>query len=91
MPADVNEHAVLIELDAPKAQDVVRAAVERGAAPYPVGGESRYEMVPLFYRLASTFVRAQPEVVDSMFRINPHRAGPTTVQTLLKGALAEVF
>jgi Cys/Met metabolism PLP-dependent enzyme len=88
---DVNERAVVIELNEPRARDVVAAAQQSGAAPYPVGGESRYELLPLFYRLASAFVRAQPEVLDWYFRINPHRAGAETALRILRRALEKHF
>lgn len=89
--ADVNERAVLIEVQEPRAQEVVHAAWKHGAAPYPVGGESYFELVPLFYRLASTFVKSEPSFYDWAFRINPHRAGPNTVLRILKKALGDVF
>jgi hypothetical protein len=88
---DVNERAAVIELVEPRARDVVVSAQQSGAAPFPVGGESRYELVPLFYRLASTFVRAQPEVEDWYLRINPHRAGAETALRILREALEKHF
>lgn len=86
-PADVNERSVLIRLREPVARDVVKAAVELGAAPYPVGGESRYEIAPLFYRLASTFVADDPTLIDTSFRVNPNRASAPHVVDLLERSL----
>lgn len=88
---DVNERAVVVKLVEPRAREVVASAQQSGAAPFPVGGESKYEVVPLFYRLASTFVRAQPEVHDWYFRINPHRAGAETALRILRDALEKHF
>ena len=86
-PADVNERSVLIRLKEPVAQQIVKAAVELGAAPYPVGGESKYELAPLFYRLASTFIADDPSLTETAFRINPNRSSASHVVDLLERSL----
>ncbi|WP_372506350.1 hypothetical protein [Actinomadura madurae] len=80
---------MLVRLDAPVARRVIEAAARLGAAPYPVGANSRYEIAPLFYRLSGTFLAGTPELADWTIRINPMRAGADLVLTILADALRE--
>lgn len=50
---------LLVELDQNIAGQVLAEAKKLGAAPYPVGAESKYELAPMFYRVSGTF-RAGP-------------------------------
>ena len=45
-----------------QAEAVLKEAEKLGAAPNPVGAESKYEMVPMFYRVSGTFRKADPDV-----------------------------
>jgi hypothetical protein len=81
---------VLVRLDRPVAGQVIEAAGRHGAAPYPVGANSRYEIAPLFYRLSETFLAEAPELVEWTIRINPMRAGADLVLAILTRALEEV-
>ncbi|WP_021597849.1 aminotransferase class V-fold PLP-dependent enzyme [Actinomadura welshii] len=87
--ANAQDRCVLVRLDAPVARRVIEAAARLGAAPYPVGANSRYEIAPLFYRLSGTFLAGTPELADWTIRINPMRAGADLVLTILAEALRE--
>jgi hypothetical protein len=67
---------------------VLEEAQKRGALPYPVGAESRYEIPPLFYRLSGTFRAANPELEHTAIRINPNRSGEETVMRILQESCA---
>jgi hypothetical protein len=87
--ANAQSRVVIVELDKPVAPAVLERAAALGAAPYPVGAESRYEIAPLFYRVSGTFLRSDPSLGARMIRINPMRAGAETVVSILRRALAE--
>lgn len=88
--ANAQSRVVLVELIQPVAKQVLKEAEKRGAAPYPVGAESRYEIAAMFYRVSGTFLAANPDFEDTMIRINPMRAGADTVIRVLKEALEAV-
>jgi hypothetical protein len=85
--ANVQDLCVIALLDAPVADEVRARAAEHGAAPYPVGSNSRYEMAPMVYRLSSSTLEAQPELRAWTLRINPMRAGADLVVDILRRAL----
>ena len=66
-------------------------APSHGAAPHPVGCESRYEFVPMFYRISATFRAKDPTWQRRMIRINVMRSGPDTVIRILRELLDEVY
>lgn len=78
---------IVIALRVPMARAVLQEAWANGGAPYPVGEESRYEVMPLFYRLGSSFLAADPILEAYTLRINPMKAGPEFVRDLLRSAL----
>lgn len=80
---------VLVEFYEPCAAQVLRFAPKYGAAPHPVGCESRYEFAPLFYRISGTFRSQDATLEKRMIRINPLRAGSETVLQILRAALDE--
>lgn len=86
--ANSESKAVIVELDADLAEAVLGAAPALGAAPHPVGCESRYEFVPMFYRISGTFRAKDPAWEKRMIRINVMRAGPDTVLRILAQAIA---
>ena len=88
--ANAQSRVVLVELNQPVAKQVLKEAEKLGAAPYPVGAESRYEIAAMFYRVSGTFLAANPDFEDTMIRINPMRAGADTVIRVLKEALEAV-
>jgi hypothetical protein len=84
------ERSALIELEEASAQDVITEAVKHGAAPYPVGAQSRYEISPMVYRLSRAMCEDDPELARRMIRVTPFRAGEESVIDILKRTLAAV-
>ncbi len=85
--ANAQSRVVLVEFDEPIAKGVLVEAEKLGAAPYPVGAESKYEIAAMFYRVSGTFLAANPDFESTMIRINPMRAGADTVLRVLKEAM----
>lgn len=85
--ANVQDRCVLVRLRAPVARQLPAVAARFGAAPYPVGSASRYEIAPLFYRMSSSALADAPGLADHTVRINPMRAGADLVVTILRRAL----
>ena len=69
---------------------MLKEAQKLGAAPNPVGAESKYEMVPMFYRVSGTFRKADPTLEQRMIRINPMRAGADTILDIIKKSVERV-
>jgi cystathionine beta-lyase family protein involved in aluminum resistance len=80
---------VIVELKEPIAQKIIQIAAKFGAATYPVGAESRYELIPMIYRVSGSFLEICPELRDYGLRINPMKASASTVIRILKNALQE--
>ncbi|MBM9461868.1 aminotransferase class V-fold PLP-dependent enzyme [Aeromicrobium sp. YIM 150415] len=87
--ANVQDLCVIALLDEPVAEHVPQWAAEHGAARFPVGSNSRYEITPLVYRLSSSTLEAQPELREWAVRVNPMRAGAGLTADILRRALAE--
>jgi len=87
--ANAQSRTVLVELQEPISQKVIEETDKLGAASYPVGAESRYEITPMFYRLSGTFIKDDPKLKDYVIRVNPMRAGSATVLRILKQAIAK--
>lgn len=85
--ANAQSKVILVEFHQEIAKKVLKEAGELGAAPYPVGCESKYEMVPLFYRISGTFREKDPTLEERMIRINPIRAGSDTVIRIIKESI----
>lgn len=85
--ANAQSKIILVEFYEDIAESVLQEAHKLGAAPYPIGCESKYEMVPLFYRISGTFRKADPLLERRMIRINPLRAGSDTVIRILKESI----
>lgn len=88
--ANAQSRVVLVQFERPVAKKVLEYAAKLGAAPYPVGAESRYEITAMFYRISGTFIESNPELEEYMIRINPMRAGADTVIRILKAAVEKV-
>lgn len=86
--ANAQSRVVLAELRRPMAAAVIAAAAKLGAAPHPVGAESRHEVTPLIYRASGTLIQANPGLAPRVVRINPMRAGADTVLRILAEAIA---
>jgi len=82
--ANAQSVVALVKFKEPIAKKAIRAANELGAAPYPVGAESKYEIAAMFYRLSGTFISCEPALADYAIRINPMRSGSDTVISILK-------
>lgn len=89
MIASAQSKVLLISFEQPIAKKVLAAAEKRGALPNPVGAESKYETVPLFYRVSGTFLKKDPSLADHMIRVNPNRAGADTVIRILRESIQE--
>lgn len=85
--ANAQSKVLLVEFTTPIADTVLKEAEKIGAAPNPVGAESQYEFVPMFYRLSGTFREANPDSEKSMIRINPMRAGDETILRILEQSI----
>lgn len=88
--ANAQSKVLLVEFTEPIAEQVLEEAEKLGAAPNPVGSESRYEMVPMFYRVSGTFRAIDPTITKRMIRINPMRGGDDTVLRILTQAMERV-
>jgi len=83
------ETIVVVRLDEPVAVAVIEAAARHGAAPHPVGAESRYELAPLVYRVSKSMLNQHPSWRDWLIRINPNRAGADHIIRVLAAAISE--
>ncbi|WP_347548629.1 aminotransferase class V-fold PLP-dependent enzyme [Pseudalkalibacillus hwajinpoensis] len=75
---------VIVELKEPIAQGVIERSKAFGAATYPVGAESRFELVPMIYRVSGSFLESTPDLLHYGLRINPMKAGAETVIRILR-------
>lgn len=89
--ANVQDRCVLVRLEHPVARELPAAACRHGAAPYPVGSNSRYEVAPLFYRMSGSSLLDEPALADWTVRINPMRAGADLVVDILRRALEDLY
>lgn len=88
--ANAQSKVLLVEFREEIAEKVLREAIGLGAAANPVGAESKYELVPMFYRISGTFRKADPSLERRMIRINPMRAGADTILRVIKEAVERV-
>lgn len=85
--ANAESKAVIVEFDCDMAEKMLEVTPSLGAAPHPVGCESRYEFVPMFYRISGTFRAKDPTWEKCMIRINVMRAGTDTILRILREAV----
>lgn len=88
--ANAQSKVLLVEFKDNIAEKVLEEAEKLGAAPNPIGAESKYEMVPMFYRVSGTFRKADPTLEQRMIRINPMRAGADTILRIIKMSVERV-
>lgn len=88
--ANAQSKVLLVEFEKPIAEAVLAHTDSLGAAPNPVGAESKYEMVPMFYRVSGTFKAFDPQLLKTTIRINPYRCGADTIVRILKESVAKV-
>lgn len=89
--ANVQDLCVIALLDLPIAERVPRAASKFGAAAYPVGSNSKYEIMPLIYRLSSSSLMDSPELANWAVRINPMRASASHTARILANAMKDIY
>ncbi|WP_051840780.1 aminotransferase class V-fold PLP-dependent enzyme [Streptomyces sp. NRRL F-5126] len=88
--ANVQDRCLIVLLDRPVARELPAVAARHGAAPYPVGSNSRYEIAPLVYRMSSSSLDDAPELADWAVRINPMRAGADLVIEIVRRCLHDL-
>jgi hypothetical protein len=88
--ANAQSNVLLVEFEREIVSRVLELCVRYGAAPHPVGCESKYEFVPLIYRVSGTFREQDPSLEKRMIRINPLRSGPDTIIRILKRVMEEI-
>lgn len=81
--ANAQSKVLIVTLEKDNAELVLKEAEKLGAAPNPVGAESKYEFVPMFYRVSGTFRAMDPIKSKRQIRINPMRCGAETVMRIL--------
>lgn len=89
--ANAQSKVIIIKLKQPIAKDLIKACNLFGAAPNPIGAESRYEIVPMIYKVSGTFLKDDPTAIDYMLRINPMRSGTQTILKILGKGVDYVF
>lgn len=85
--ANAQSKVLLVEFNEPIAKKVLEETEKLGGLPNPVGAESKYESVPMFYRVSGTFLEENPDLINTMIRINPNRAGVETILRILKQSI----
>ena len=88
--ANAQSKVLLVEFDQEIAEKILDAAPQFGAAPHPVGSESKYEFAPMIYRVSGTFRAQDPTIEHRMIRINPMRSGPDTIIRILRSCMEQV-
>ncbi|PLR80606.1 aminotransferase class V-fold PLP-dependent enzyme [Bacillus sp. V33-4] len=81
---------VIVEFEQPIAAKVIELASKYGAATYPVGAESRYELIPMIYRVSGSFLESRPELKQHGARINPMKSSANTVIRILQNVMEEL-
>lgn len=81
---------IIVELQQPIAQAVIKVSNQLGAATHPVGAESKYEIIPMIYRVSGSFIAAEPKLKEYGLRINPMKSGFSTVLRILDKAIKSV-
>lgn len=88
--ANMQSPVILVRFEQPIGPQVCQASNTYGAAPFPVGAMSRYELIPMFYRVSGLMVASMgTEEAPHWLRINPMRAGAETVLTILRQSISE--
>lgn len=88
--ANAQSKVLLVEFREEIAEQMLELTAKNGAAAYPVGCESKFEFVPMIYRISGTFRQQDPTLEKRMIRVNPMRGGAETVMRILKQSLQEV-
>lgn len=89
--ANAQSKVIIVKLKEPIARELLSECEKLGTAANPVGAESKYEIVPMFYKVSGTFLKNDPSAIDYMIRINPMRAGSETVIRILEEGINNVL
>jgi hypothetical protein len=81
---------VIIKLRDPIAFEVIENADEFGGAIHPVGAESKYEVLPMIYRVSGSFLESAPDMAPYLLRVNPMRSGADLTISIIKKAIKKV-
>lgn len=88
--ANAQSKVLLLQFKKPVAKSVLIEAEKNGALPYPVGAESKYDTLPLFYKVSGTFLEENPNFINTMIRINPNKSGAKTVLNILVKSIGNI-
>ncbi len=88
--ANAQSKVLLVEFNDNIAKEILVEAEKLGAAQNPVGAESKYEFVPMFYRVSGTFRMFDPTIEERMIRINPMRSGADTIIRILRESMQNI-
>lgn len=88
--ANCQSKCVILELKHDIVEEVLATAPKYGAAPHPVGSESKYEILPYFGHASGSTRASDPERWKRLIRINPMRSGADTVIRILKSTLLDL-
>lgn len=81
---------LIVEFKDKIAKEILSVTPSFGAAAHPIGSESKYEFVPMIYRVSGTFRESDPSLEERMIRINPMRSGADTIIRILKDSIDAV-
>lgn len=87
--ANAQSKVLLVEFKEEIAECVLDFTAKHGAAANPVGCESKYEIVPMIYRISGTFRKQDPTLEKRMIRINPMRGGADTIIRILRESILD--
>ncbi|WZU02251.1 hypothetical protein MGH68_04330 [Erysipelothrix sp. D19-032] len=82
---------VCVRFDQPIAKVVRKKQRKQGAAKISGRGESKFEVVPMFYRVSKTMLQSDDQFESYWIRINPMRSGHETVLRILESAVEQVL
>lgn len=88
--ANAQSKVLIVEFHKPIVEKFLLAAEKFGATNIPVGSESKYEIVPMFYRISRAFKENYPDLYNTMARVYPMRSGPETVIKILRNAIESI-
>lgn len=84
--ANAQSKVLLVEFKENIAKKIIEKSTDLGALPNPVGAESKYDLMPLIYRVSGTFLEEDKSLSEKMIRINPNRAGAEMISNIINKA-----
>lgn len=89
--ANAQSKVCIVEFTSELSEDLIIECEKLGAACNPVGAESKYEFVPMIYRVSSTFSTSDSEFAKRSIRINPMKSSSDTIIKILERGIKNVF